>query len=158
MRSKELLTLYYYYVIFAEVFIFTCCIHSSHSIALLSFYLLIFEFFNLSFKTNQSITVLQQQNRLLTILIIFERISYGLAHHEKSFSDGSFHWKISTINCEYVVRPQVASSEFAETVIRNSDHLEENLKILEKAFLEAFLKKIKNCKNISRFSIPNQIS
>ena len=102
MRSKELLTLYYYYVIFAEVFIFTCCIHSSHSIALLSFYLLIFEFFNLSFKTNQSITVLQQQNRLLIIFIIFERISF--VHTVSPTTKIVFRWKLPLENKYHQLR------------------------------------------------------
>ena len=51
-------------------------------------------------------------------------------------------WRINTINCEYVVRPQVAISEFADTVLANAQYLEENMEVLRKDSLQAFLAKI----------------
>ena len=67
---------------------------------------------------------------------------YGLAHDIHNFSGGRFHQKISKINCEYVVRPQVATA-FAESVLRNVEYSKENLEVLEKELLQAFLNKIK---------------
>ena len=55
-------------------------------------------------------------------------------------------WRINTINCEYVVRPQVAISEFADTVLANAQYLEENMEVLGKDSLQAFLAKIKKVK------------
>ena len=69
---------------------------------------------------------------------------YGLAHDD--FSDDSFHRRINTINCEYVVRPQVAIWEFADAVLENTQYLEENIEVLEKESLQAFLDKIKKFK------------
>lgn len=43
------------------------------------------------------------------------------------FSDGSFYKRINAINCEYVVRPQIAISEFLETIRKNVQYLEQNL-------------------------------
>ena len=68
---------------------------------------------------------------------------YGLAHDADSFSDGSFHRRINTVNWEYVVRPQITNSEFAETVLENADYLKGNLEVLEKDTTQAFLNKIK---------------
>ena len=45
-----------------------------------------------------------------------------------------------------MVRQQVAISEFAVSVLRNVEYLEENLEILEKESLQAFLNKIKKFK------------
>ena len=55
-------------------------------------------------------------------------------------------WRINTINCEYVVRPQVAISEFADTVLANAQYLEENMEVLEKDSLQAFPAKVKKFK------------
>ena len=45
-----------------------------------------------------------------------------------------------------MVRQQVAISEFAVSVLRNVEYLEENLEVLEKESLQAFLNKIKKFK------------
>ena len=50
------------------------------------------------------------------------------------------------INCKYVVRPQVAISEFTDTILANAEYLEENMEVLEKDSLQAFLTKIKKFK------------
>ena len=68
---------------------------------------------------------------------------YGLAHDADNFSDDNFHRRINTITCEYVVRPQVAISEFTDTILANAEYLNENMKVLEKDSLQAFLTKIK---------------
>ena len=72
--------------------------------------------------------------------------SYGLAHDADNFSDDSFHWRINTINSEYVVRPQVAISEFTDTILANAEYLEENMEVLEKDSLQAFPTKMKKFK------------
>ena len=45
-----------------------------------------------------------------------------------------------------MVRQQVAISEFTVSVLRNVEYLEENLEVLEKESLQAFLNKIKKFK------------
>ena len=70
---------------------------------------------------------------------------YRLAYDADNFSDDSFHQRINTINCKYVVRPHVAISEFTDTILANAEYLEENMEVLEDS-LQAFLTKIKKFK------------
>ena len=50
------------------------------------------------------------------------------------------------INCKYVVRPQVAISKFTDTILASAEYLEENMEVLDKDSLQAFLTKIKKFK------------
>ena len=68
---------------------------------------------------------------------------YGLAHDQSSFDPATLSRRLNNINCEFFMRPQIAISEFAETVPVNLKYIEENLKILDKDFIDAFIKKTK---------------
>ena len=62
-------------------------------------------FFNLSFKTNYRKSSDQGVSYFYHSRKDFLK-SYGLAHDTDNYCDESFHRRINTINCEYVVRPQ----------------------------------------------------
>lgn len=62
---------------------------------------------------------------------------YGLAHDADSFNEESFSHRLNTINCEYVVRPQIAISEFSDAVLQNLEYIKEN-----KDFRDRIVKRI----------------
>ena len=68
---------------------------------------------------------------------------YGLAHDATSFEQSTLNWRLSNINCEFYIRPQIAISEFAETVSANLKYMENNYEILDPKSIKAFLKKTK---------------
>ena len=68
---------------------------------------------------------------------------YGLAHNDQSFEAATLSRRLNNINCEFFTRPQIAISEFAETVSANLKYLEQNLEVLEPKSIEIFLKKAK---------------
>ena len=47
------------------------------------------------------------------------------------------------INCEFYLLPQIAISEFAETVPANLQYVEENLEILDEESILTFIRKTK---------------
>ena len=55
----------------------------------------------------------------------------GLAHNVTVFDPTIFSRRLNNINCELYVRPQIAISEFAETIPANLQYVEENLEILD---------------------------
>ena len=68
---------------------------------------------------------------------------YGLAHDESSFHPATLRRRLNNINCEFFLRPQIAISEFAETVPVNLKYVEENHEILDRDSVDAFIKKTK---------------
>ena len=50
---------------------------------------------------------------------------------------------LNTNNCEFFLRPHIAISEFAETIIENVDYLKRNASILDMTSLNAFITKTK---------------
>lgn len=68
---------------------------------------------------------------------------YGLAHDKSSFDAATLSRRLNNINCEFFLPPQIAMSEFAETVPFNLKYIEEHLEILKKESINAFIKKKK---------------
>ena len=68
---------------------------------------------------------------------------YGLAHDQSSFDPATFSCRLNNIHCKFYLRPQIAISEFAETVPVNLKYVQENLEILEKDSIDALTKKTK---------------
>ena len=68
---------------------------------------------------------------------------YGLAHDDNSFDSATLSRRLNNFNCEFYLRPQVAISEFAETIIKNVQYIEENANILDPKSIQGFVKKAK---------------
>ena len=68
---------------------------------------------------------------------------YGLAYDAMSFEDSTLKQRLNNINCEFYLRPQIAISEFAETVYANLKYMENNYEILDPESIKGFLKKTK---------------
>ena len=68
---------------------------------------------------------------------------YGLAHNEASFDPATLSPRLNNINCEFYLRPQIAISEFAETIPVKLKYVEENLEILDTQSISAFIRKTK---------------
>ena len=68
---------------------------------------------------------------------------YGLVHHAQIFDAVTLSQRLNNFNCEFFIRPQIAISEFAETLSANLKYIEENIKILEPKSILVFLKKAK---------------
>ena len=66
---------------------------------------------------------------------------YGLAHEESSFEDATITRRLNSYNCEFYLRPEVAISEFAETVQQNLHYIRENAEILDQRAISAFITK-----------------
>lgn len=66
---------------------------------------------------------------------------YGLAHEESSFDDATITRRLNSYNCEFYLRPQVAISEFAETVQQNLHYIRDNAEILDQRAISAFITK-----------------
>ena len=66
---------------------------------------------------------------------------YGLVHNQTVFDPASR--RLNNINCEFHLRPQIAISEFTETVPANLQYVEETLEILDKESISAFIRKTK---------------
>ena len=70
--------------------------------------------------------------------------TYGLAHSEPPFDLSSLSHRLNNINCEFYLRLQIATSEFAKTIPANLNYIEENLKFLtSNQFLVLFRNSIK---------------
>ena len=72
---------------------------------------------------------------------------YGVGHNDQSFTDAQLASRICNINCEFITRPWIAVSEFADTMLGNSKYLHENKDFLDSESLEKFLKKLDKYKN-----------
>ena len=68
---------------------------------------------------------------------------YGLAHDESSFHPATLSCRLNNINWEFVLRTQIATWEFTETVPVNLKYVKENLEILDWNPINAFIKKTK---------------
>ena len=66
---------------------------------------------------------------------------YGLAHDESSFDARTITRRLNSYNCEFFLRPQVAISEFAETVQQNLHYIRDNADIIDATAISAFVKK-----------------
>ena len=66
---------------------------------------------------------------------------YGLAHNENTFDPATLSRRLNNINCEFYLRPQIAISEFAETIPANLQYVEENINILDEESISAFIRK-----------------
>ena len=67
---------------------------------------------------------------------------YGIAHNDQSFSDEKMQARIEAINCEFIIRPWIGVSKFAETMLANEKFLEESKDLLDSQNLTKFLKKL----------------
>ena len=68
---------------------------------------------------------------------------YGLVHHAQIFDAVTLSQRLNNFNCEFFILPQIAISEFAETLSANLKYIEENVEILEPKSIQVFLKKAK---------------
>ena len=68
---------------------------------------------------------------------------YGLAHTETSFDASTFSRRLNNINCEVYLPPQIAISEFAETISVNLNYAYENLEILDQKSISALIQKFR---------------
>ena len=66
---------------------------------------------------------------------------YRLAHEESSFEDATITRRLNSYNCEFYLRPQVAISEFAETVQQNLHYIRDNAEILDQRAISGFITK-----------------
>ena len=68
---------------------------------------------------------------------------YGSSYDAKSFYAARLSQRLNNFNCQIFIRPQIAISEFAETLSANLKYIEENVEILEPKSIQVFLKKAK---------------
>ena len=66
---------------------------------------------------------------------------YGLAHSENTFDAATLSRKLNNINCEFYLQSQFTISEFAETTPANLQYVEDNINILDKKSISAFIRK-----------------
>ena len=71
----------------------------------------------------------------------------GAAQNDQSFTDDQLAARINSINCEFITRPRIGVSEFADTMLANSKYLDENKDLLDSQALEKFLKKLNKYKD-----------
>ena len=62
-------------------------------------------------------------------------------HDESSFDATTISRRLSSYNCEFYLRPQVAISKFAETVQQNLHYIKDNADIIDQKAISAFVKK-----------------
>ena len=55
--------------------------------------------------------------------------------------------RINAINCEFITRPWIGTSEFADTMLANSKYLEETKDLLDSESLAKFIKKLNRYKD-----------
>ena len=67
---------------------------------------------------------------------------YGLAHSEDAFHDATIARRLKTINCEFLLRPHIAISEFSETIIENWKYISNNIEIFDVEAIQKFLQKV----------------
>ena len=67
---------------------------------------------------------------------------YGLAHSIDTYSDNKLALRLKRFNCEFLVRPLVGLSEFADTVLKNADYISTNLHDFDISQIQRFLNKL----------------
>ena len=68
---------------------------------------------------------------------------YGLAHDENSFEHKILMRRLNSWNYKFYLHPQIAISEFTQTISQNVKYLEENIDILDQHSLTPSIKKTK---------------
>ena len=79
---------------------------------------------------------------------------YGLAHSADAFDDTTLAKRLKPINCEFMLRPHIAFSEFCETITENCKYVSENLDIFEVEANKKFLGKVESVFDL--FQVVNQ--
>ena len=77
--------------------------------------------------------------------------AYGLARKTQSFDAVTLSQRLNNFNCEFFIRPQIAISEFAETLSANLKYIEENVEILEPNLYKCSSKKPKRKRSILQY-------
>ena len=67
---------------------------------------------------------------------------YGLAHSIDTYSDNKLAVRLKRFNREFLVRPSVGLSEFADRVLKNADYISTNLHDFDISQIQRFLNKI----------------
>ena len=67
---------------------------------------------------------------------------YGLAHSIDTYSDNKLAVRLKRFNREFLVRPSVGLSEFADRVLKNVDYISTNLHDFDISQIQRFLNKI----------------
>ena len=75
---------------------------------------------------------------------------YGSAHDAWPFTDQQITARLSQMNCEFLTRPNIAISEFADTLLANTQYLEENILVLDGRSMAKFFHKMENYKDALR--------
>ena len=65
-----------------------------------------------------------------------------MAHSVDSYSDTKLALQLKRFNCEFLVRPSIGLSEFAGTILTNTDYTSRNLEDLDVTQIQRFLQKI----------------
>ena len=75
---------------------------------------------------------------------------YGPAHDASYFTDQQIGARLSQMNCVFVMRLNITMSDFAHTLLTNTEYLKENILILDGKGIDKFFHKIKNYKESLR--------
>ena len=67
---------------------------------------------------------------------------YGLAHSIDTYSDNKLAVRLKRFNREFLVRPSVGLSEFADRVLKNADYISTHLHDFDISQIQRFLNKI----------------
>ena len=65
-----------------------------------------------------------------------------MAHNIDTFSDTKLAARLKRFNCEFLVRPAIALSEFADTVLKNVEYITSNLDEFDITQIKRFIDKI----------------
>ena len=65
-----------------------------------------------------------------------------MAHNIDTFSDTKLAARLKRFNCEFLVRPTIALSEFADTVLKNAEYISSNLDDFDIIQIKRFMDKI----------------
>ena len=79
-----------------------------------------------------------------------------MAHNENTFHHATLSSRLNNINCEFYMRPQIAISEFAETIPAKLQYVEDNINILDKESISAFIRKTRKIEPYLRASIARR--
>ena len=69
-------------------------------------------------------------------------LAYGLAHSVDSYTVTKLALRLKRFNCEFLVRPSIGLSEFADTILTNSNYIATNLENFDAMQIQRFLDKI----------------
>lgn len=67
---------------------------------------------------------------------------YGMAHTMDSFSDTKLAARLKRFNCEFLVRPTIALSEFCDTVLQNINYISANIDNFDITQIQRFINKV----------------